>query len=80
MVVLAPDLRGVSLPEVLQALPPFEGIDARGLRAPVSAARRESLPGGTIVFDTGDPSSAAYVVLQGRRRAWLLRVPQVEAG
>ncbi len=65
MIVQPQDLR-VPLHEVLRALPPFEGIDARGLRALVSAGRRELLPAGTVVFETGDPSSAAYVILQGR--------------
>jgi CRP-like cAMP-binding protein len=66
MALLQPDLSGVSLADVLRALPPFEGIDAAGLRALVGAARRERLAAGTVVFEAGDPSSAAYVILQGR--------------
>lgn len=66
MIALQPDLRGVPLPDVLRELPPFARLDADGLRALVSAARRERLSAGTVVFDAGDPSSAAYVILQGR--------------
>ena len=66
MVALQLDLRGMPLPDVLRGLPPFAGIEGDDLRALVRAARRERLAAGTVVFETGDPSSAAYVILQGR--------------
>lgn len=66
MVELQSDLRGVPLSDLLRTLPPFAGIGSERLRALAAAAGRERLAAGTVVFETGDPSAAAYVILHGR--------------
>ncbi len=62
----APDRLDVPLIEVLQALAPFEALDAGSLRRLADGARRRELAAGTTVFDVGDPSNCAYVILSGR--------------
>ena len=66
IVLQQPDLRGAALADVLRELPCFAGIGDGELRALVDASRREHLAAGTVVFDAGDQSLAAYVILQGR--------------
>ncbi len=62
----APDRLDVPLAEVLQGLTAFEGLDQTTLRRLAGAAWRTTLAAGTTVFDVGDESDAAYVILSGR--------------
>lgn len=52
--------------EVLRELPVFARAGDSELRALAASARREEITAGTVVFDVGDVSAAAYVILQGR--------------
>jgi NTE family protein len=59
-VTLRSDLR-----TVLDALPLFHGLDPHVLTAIAAEVEWLSLPGGSTLFDAGDPSDAMYVVLSG---------------
>lgn len=50
---------------VLGALPLFQGLDEPILRDIATAVEWMSLPGGALLFATGEPSDAMYVVLSG---------------
>ncbi|MDE3134421.1 MAG: cyclic nucleotide-binding domain-containing protein [Acidobacteriota bacterium] len=60
------DLLGLPVTEVLRELPLFAGASDSALDALARAARRERIPAASVVFDAGEPSSLAYVILQGR--------------
>lgn len=59
-VTLRSDLRSV-----LAALPLFQGLDADILTAMAGEVEWLSLPGGSTLFEAGDPSDSMYVVLSG---------------
>jgi CRP-like cAMP-binding protein len=52
--------------QVLRELAVFSGISESGLREMANAGQRRELAAGTVVFDRGDRSDAAYVILRGR--------------
>jgi CRP-like cAMP-binding protein len=60
------DLLRVPPEQVLRELTVFAGTGESELRTLAGSARRERLPAGTVVFDVGEPSVAAYLILQGR--------------
>lgn len=60
------DLLDVPLPEILRTLVTFEDLDAAALRRVASAAVRQELDTNSVVFDAGDESTEAYVILTGR--------------
>jgi len=59
-VTLRSDLRSV-----IAALPLFQGLDADILTAIAAEVEWISLPGGSTLFEAGEPSDAMYVVLSG---------------
>ncbi len=62
----APDLMHAPAAQVLRELPVFSGVSESGLRELAHAGQRRELAAGTVVFDPGDRSDAAYVILRGR--------------
>jgi CRP-like cAMP-binding protein len=61
-----PDLLHLPVVQVLEDLPVFAGVGEHGLRMLAGKAQRAQIAAGTVVFDVGDASPAAYVILQGR--------------
>lgn len=62
----APDLLHVPVVQLLHELPVFATLGESGLRMLAGSAERTQLAAGTVVFDVGDPSTAAYLILSGR--------------
>jgi CRP-like cAMP-binding protein len=62
----APDLLHVPVVELLQGLPVFAGAGETGLRMLAGRAQRVQLATGAVVFDVGEVSAAAYLILRGR--------------
>jgi CRP-like cAMP-binding protein/predicted MFS family arabinose efflux permease len=62
----APDLVRASPVQVLRELRVFAGAAELALRALADASERSQIAAGSVVFDVGDPSTAAYVILRGR--------------
>ena len=60
------DLLRVPAEQLLREVTVFAGTGEPELRTLAGSARREQLPVGTVVFDVGEPSVAAYLILQGR--------------
>ena len=54
-----------NLQVLLSGLPIFEGLDSGTLAALATACEWLSLPGGTTLFEAGEPSDAMYVLLSG---------------
>ena len=61
-----PDLVHVSATHVLRELSVFSGASEGQLRQLADASLRRQIASGTVVFEPGDPSDAAYVILRGR--------------
>lgn len=60
------DLLRVPVTEVLRQLPVFAAASDSEVRALAGAAQRQQLPADAVVFDVGDASTEAYVILRGR--------------
>lgn len=54
----------------LAGLPLFSGLPSAALAQLCAQVERVHLPGGTALFDQGDPSDALYVLFWGRLAAW----------
>ncbi len=54
----------------LAKLPLFGGLPSEALAQLCAQAERVHVPGGTALFDQGDPSDALYVLFYGRLAAW----------
>ena len=52
--------------DILRTLVTFEDLDAAALRRVAGAAVRQQLDAGSVVFEAGDESTQAYVILAGR--------------
>ncbi|MFC0218101.1 CRP-like cAMP-binding protein [Pseudochelatococcus lubricantis] len=57
--------------QVLRRVPMFRGLDKGRLKLLAFTSERVSFPGGQILFNRGDTSDAAYVILDGRADALL---------
>jgi CRP-like cAMP-binding protein/predicted MFS family arabinose efflux permease len=66
LVIQYTDLMNVPLPDILRLLPTFRALDAAALRRLSEAAQRRELVADSVVFDAGDESKEAYVILSGR--------------
>lgn len=54
----------------LSSLPIFSGLPAEALNELATQAERVALPGGSMLFEQGDPSEAIYLLHWGRLAAW----------
>ncbi len=61
-----PELVNLPLADVLTALPIFGSLDRDDIRKLERAAVREDVGAGEVLFDVGDESTCAYVILRGR--------------
>lgn len=61
-----PDLVQMPAAQVLRELAVFDAATEPGLRSLAHASQRHELAPGTVVFEAGDPSPCAYVILRGR--------------
>jgi NTE family protein len=58
------------LPRIVQRLPLFEGLEPALLEGITGQIEWFALPGGTTLFDAGDPPDALYLVISGNLGAY----------
>lgn len=57
--------------QALRQVPMFRNIDTRRLKLLAFTGERLRFPAGSLLFQRGDPSDAAYVVLEGEARVFI---------